>query len=145
MMPGYDACAVVILFGAADLRWVCSQYFVIVSCCKVLRDSACMYVAHVCFYVCCSDIAGMQGSMEMFVVYGRLLKLVCFISRCEVLYVVYLYSRCDGYGAFCLTCDACSFKCWCMRMMLVSSCRSCTFVCSCHVCIPCKLLEQRLA
>ena len=37
------------------------QYFVIVSCSKVLRDNDCMYVAHVCFYVCCSDSAGVCG------------------------------------------------------------------------------------
>ena len=34
------------------------QYFVIVSCSEVLRDNSCVYVAHVCFYVCCSDSAG---------------------------------------------------------------------------------------
>ena len=39
----------------ADLRWVCAQYFVVVSCSEVLRDNACVYVGHVCFYVCCGD------------------------------------------------------------------------------------------
>ena len=29
------------------------------------RDNRCMYMAHVCFYVCCSDCA---GSVGMFVV-----------------------------------------------------------------------------
>ena len=70
----------------------------------MLRDNSCVYVAHVCFYVCCSDSA---GSVGMFVVYRELLKVVGFISRCELLCVVYLYSGCDGYCAFCLICDAC--------------------------------------
>ena len=53
---GYDACA-------ADLRWVYAQYFVVVSCSEVLRDNTCVYVAHVCFYVCCSDSAGVCGDV----------------------------------------------------------------------------------
>ena len=55
---GYDTCTWVVLFSAADLRWVCAQYFVIVSCNKVLEDydyllgdNACMYVAHICFKI----------------------------------------------------------------------------------------------
>ena len=31
------------------------------------RDNRCMYMAHVCFYVCCSDCVG-GGSVGMFVV-----------------------------------------------------------------------------
>ena len=34
------------------------QYFVIVSCGYMPRDNRCMYMAHVCFYVCCSDCVG---------------------------------------------------------------------------------------
>ena len=56
----FDAC---VLFCAADLRWVCAQYFVIVSYNEVLRDNICMYVAHICFYVCCSDSAGVCGDV----------------------------------------------------------------------------------
>ena len=52
---------------------------------------SCVYVAHVCFYACCSDSAGVCGD-------------VCDVSGvvkgCEVLCVVYLYSECDGYCAF---------------------------------------------
>ena len=48
---------------AANLRWVCAQYFVVVSCSEVLRDNTCVYVAHVCFYVCCSDDAGVCGDV----------------------------------------------------------------------------------
>ena len=40
-------------------------------------------------------------------------------------------SGCDGYCAFCLTCDACNCKCFCMGRMLVSSCR-CMFVSCVH-------------
>ena len=66
-------------FYSLLLRWVCAQYFDIVYCSKVLRDNACMYIAHVSFYVCCQ---AMQGSV--FVVYRGLLKVVGFICRCEV-------------------------------------------------------------
>ena len=59
------------------------------------------------------------------------------------MYIVYLYSGCNGYCDFCLTRDACNCKCFCMGRMLVSSCRCC--ICSCHECIPCKLLELRFA
>ena len=58
---GYDACAGV--SSLQCLRWVCAQYFVIVSCSEVLRDNSCVYVAHVCFYVCCSDSAGVCGDV----------------------------------------------------------------------------------
>ena len=95
-----------------------------------------------------SDLVNVQGSVGMFVVYRELLKVVGFISRCEVLCVVYLYSGCDGYCAFCLTCDACNCKCFCMGRMLVSSCRCCMFVSCVHpvqalraaFCMTCSLL-----
>ena len=51
-----------------------------------------------------SAVVTVQGSVGMFVVYRELLKVVGFIGRCKVLCVVYLYSGCDGYCAFCLTC-----------------------------------------
>ena len=47
-----------------------------------------------------SAVVTVQGSVGMFVVYRELLNVVGFIIRCEVLYVVYLYSGCDGYCAF---------------------------------------------
>ena len=95
-----------------------------------------------------SAVVTVQGSVGMFVVYRELLKVVGFISRCEVLCVVYLYSGCDGYCAFCLTCDACNCICFCMGRMLVSSCRCCMFVSCVHpvqalraaFCITCSLL-----
>ena len=27
------------------------------------RDNRCMYMAHVCFYVCCSDCVGLSGNI----------------------------------------------------------------------------------
>ena len=95
-----------------------------------------------------SAVVTLQGSVGMFVVYRELLKVVGFISRCELLCVVYLYSGCDGYCAFCLICDACNCRCFCMGRMLVSSCRCCMFV-SCvypvqalraAFCMTCSLL-----
>ena len=52
-----------------------------------------------------SAVVTVQGSVGMAVVYRGLLKVVGFISHCEVLHVVYLCSGCDGYCAlsFCLT------------------------------------------
>ena len=41
------------LFRAANVWWSCAQYFVIAYCGYVPRDKICMYMAHVCFYVCC--------------------------------------------------------------------------------------------
>ena len=73
---------------------------------------------------------------------------MCFISRCELLCVVYLYSGCDGYCAFCLICDACNCRCFCMGRVLVSSSRCCMFVSYVHpvqalraaFCMTCSLL-----
>ena len=53
------------------------------------RDNRCMYMAHVCFYVCCSDCVRNVG---MFVVYWLLLKIVCFIAL-ECLCMLYVCVR----------------------------------------------------
>ena len=45
-------------FRAANVWWKCAQYFVIASCGQMTRDNRCMYMAHVCFYVCSSDCVG---------------------------------------------------------------------------------------
>ena len=29
----------------------------------MLRDNRCVYMAHACFYVCCSDCVGVYGSV----------------------------------------------------------------------------------
>ena len=41
------------LIGAANVWWRCAQYFVI----------RCMYMAHACFYICCSDCVGVCGNV----------------------------------------------------------------------------------
>ena len=87
-----------LVLSRARVRRVCHGKFssVLLTCdgySKVLRDNPCMYVAHVCFYVCCSDSVG--SVKIMFVVYQRLLKIVGFISHCEVLCVGYLCNGCD--------------------------------------------------
>ena len=48
-----------------------------------------------------SAVVTVQGSVGKIMVYRELLlKVVDFISHCEVLCVVYLYSGCDGYCGF---------------------------------------------
>ena len=70
----YDACAGEVLFSAADLPWVCEQYFVIVSYSEVLRDDTCVYVAHVCFMFA---VVTVQGS-----VHGDVCGISGIIERC---------------------------------------------------------------
>ena len=43
------------------------------------RDNRCMYMAHVCFNVCCSDCVGV---CENVVVYQPLLKIVFLALEC---------------------------------------------------------------
>ena len=43
------------------------------------RDNICMYMAHVCFYVCCSDCV---RSVRMFVVQRPLFKIVFLTLEC---------------------------------------------------------------
>ena len=50
---------------------------VIASCGYMPRDNRCMYMAHVCFYVCCSDCV---RSVGMFDVYWPLLKIEFFLA-----------------------------------------------------------------
>ena len=69
----------------------------------MIRDYICMYMVHVCFYVCCSDCVGICGK---FVVYRPLLKIMGF----EPWNVVCLCKVCDGYCVFCLYCEAWSCR-----------------------------------
>ena len=80
-------------------------------------DSTCVHVAHVCFYVCCTDSAGV---CEVVSDISGLLKVVGCISRCELLYVVYLYSGCGGYCALCLTWNAWNCKCFCIGDIVIT-------------------------
>ena len=51
------------LFRAANVLWRCAQYSVIASCGYMPRDNRCMYMAHICFYVCCTDCVGVCGKV----------------------------------------------------------------------------------
>ena len=42
------------LFRAANVWLTCAQYFV---------NASCMYIAHVCFYICCRDCVGVCGNV----------------------------------------------------------------------------------
>ena len=82
------------------------------------RDNRCMYMAHDCFYVCCSDCVGVCGNVccvEAIVKSGVLKYVVCL---------------CSGYDG-CLYCNAWSCRCSCMGSVSVSSCR-CMFVSCVH-------------
>ena len=61
------------------------------------RDNKCMYIAHVCFYVCCIDCV---GSVGMFV--GK----DSVFSLGVVKYAVCLCRGCDGCSVFCCKCGA---------------------------------------
>ena len=102
-----------------------------------------------------SAVVTVRGCVDVYSISG-VVKVVGFISHCEVLCIVYLCSGCDGYCAFCLICDACNCRCFCMGRMLVSSCRCCMFVSCVHpvqalraafcmTCILLKLVEDVLS
>ena len=50
-------------FRAANVWWRCAQYCVIASCGLMPRENRCVYMTHVCFYVCCSDCVGICGNV----------------------------------------------------------------------------------
>ena len=63
-------------FRAANVWWRCAQYFVIASSGSIPRDTRYMYMAHVCFYVCCSDCVGVSGNVDCVV---GVVEIVIFI------------------------------------------------------------------
>ena len=79
----------------------------------------CMYIAHVCFYVCCSDCVGVCGNVCCVAAVVKLF----FSSTWVLKYVVCLCKGCDGCSVFCLYWYAWSCRCMCMGSMSVSSCR----------------------
>ena len=89
------------------------------------RVNRCMYMAHVCFYVCCSDSVGVYGNVCCV---AAVVKVV-FFSLGVLKYVVCLCSGCDGCCVFCLYCDAWNCRCSCMS---VSSCICYMFVSCVH-------------
>ena len=58
------------------------------------RDNRCMYMAHVCFYICCSDCVGVVCCVAT-VIKDR----VCFSLG------VCLCKAFDGCCVFCLNCE----------------------------------------
>ena len=109
------------------------------------RDNRCVYMAHVCFYVCCSDCVGVCGNVCCV---AAVVKNSVFLSLGVLKYVVCLCRGCDGCCVFCLYCEAWSCRCSCMGSVSVSSCRCCMFVSCVHpvavlnaaFCMTCSLL-----
>ena len=93
------------------------------------RDNRCMYMAHVCFYVCCSDCVGVCGNVCCVAV---VVKNSGVLSLGVLKYVVCLCRGSDGCCVFCLYCEAWSCMCSCMGSVSVSSCRCCMFVSGMH-------------
>ena len=65
------------------------------------RDNRCMYMAHVCFYVCCSDCVGVCGNgccvtavvkNSVFLSLG-VLKYVCVGDVMDVVFSVWIVRR----------------------------------------------------
>ena len=106
------------------------------------RDNRCMYLVHVCFYVCCGDYVGDCGNVCCV---ATVVKDSWFLSLGVLKYVVCL---CKGYDGCCLYCDAWSCRCSCMGSMNVSSWRCCMFMSCVHpvavlnaaFCMTCSLL-----
>ena len=92
------------------------------------RDKKCMYMAHVSFYVCCSDCVGVCGNVccVAAVVENSVFSLVV------LKYVVCLCRGCDGCCVFYLYFEAWSGRCSCMGSGSVSSCRCCMCVSCVH-------------
>ena len=107
-------------------------------------DNRCMYMVHVCFYVCCSDCVGVYGNVSCV---ASVVKIV-FLSLGVLKYVVCLCRGCDGWCVLCLYCEAWSCRCSCMGSVSVSSCRCWMFVSCVHpvtvlnaaFCMTCSLL-----
>ena len=86
------------LFRAASVWWKCAQYFVIYSCGKMPRDNRCMYMTHVCFYVCSSDCVG-----ECLLCSGRCFKMVFFlVLECSSMLYVYVRGVMDVVFSVCI-------------------------------------------
>ena len=85
-------------------------------------------MAHVCFYVCCSDCVGVCG---IFCCVAAVVKDSVFLAL-ECGSMLYVCVRGVMDVVFCLYCDAWSCRCSCMGSMSVSSCRYCMFVSCVH-------------
>ena len=70
----------------------------------MLADNRCMYMVHVCFYVCCSDCVGVCGNVYCV---AAVVKNSGVFSLGVLKYVVCL---CSGCCVFCLYYEACSCR-----------------------------------
>ena len=108
------------------------------------KDNRCMYMAHVCFYVCCSECAGVCGNVCCV---AAVVKNSGLLGLGIMKYVVCFCRGCNGCCIFRVYCDAWSCGCLCMGSMSVFSCR-CMFVSCVHLvavlnaafCMTCSLL-----
>ena len=66
-------------------------------------DNRCMYMVHVCFYVCCSDCVGVFGNVCCV---AAVVKNWCFLKSWGVEICVCLCRGCDRCCVFCLYCEA---------------------------------------
>ena len=105
-----------------------------------------MYIAHVCFYVYCSDYVGVCGNVCCVATVVKEDEI--FLSLVELKYGVCMRKGRDGCCVPRLHCDAWSCRCPCMGSMSVSSCICCMFVSCVHrvavlnaaLCMTCSLL-----
>ena len=63
------------------------------------KDNRCMYMAHVCFYVCCSDCVGVCGNVCCV---AAVVKMVRFFSLGVFKYIICLCSGCDVVFSVCI-------------------------------------------
>ena len=91
------------------------------------NDNRCMYMTHVCFYVCCSDCVWGSGNICCV---AAVVKNSVFFSLGVLKYVVYLCRGCDGCCVFCLYCEAWICRCSCMEVIVF---RHADVVCLCLV------------
>ena len=94
------------------------------------RDNRCMYMAHACSYVCCSNWVGVCGNVCCV---AAVVKESDYFSNGVLRYVVCLCTECDGCSVFfCIVTRGGVGRCSCMGGMSVSSCRCCMLVSCVH-------------
>ena len=93
------------------------------------RDNRYMYMAHICFYVCCGDSVGVCGDVCCV---AAVVKDSVFFSLRVLKYLVCLCKGRDGCCVFCFYSDTWSCRCSCMGSTSVSTCICCMFVSCVH-------------
>ena len=106
-----------------------------------------MYIAHVCFYVCCSDCVWVCGNVCCVAVVVE----DGVFSLGVLKYVLCFSKGLNGCCVLCLYCDAWSSRCSSMGCMSVSSCKYCMFLSCVHpvsvlnaeFCMTCSFVNAR--